>query len=105
MGETGDIERDTRKVVVSGERSGLTGRALCDDRRAFANDGSTGKSKCRVSEPAAMHHQCDRDTPQDKTNRPLVPAIIANTAVASLNTPSISFTILASFVSASGASS
>ncbi len=58
IGEAGDMEREERKVVVSGERSGLVGRARLDWRKACESDGSTGKSKCRVRDPAADHHEC-----------------------------------------------
>ena len=98
-GEVGEVARDDRNVCAAGDNAGFESNV---GRKAFtpgSSAGSRGKRRCRVRDPVAndqlshSHDSCSNPGVAEVRGGdiPLVPAIIARAAEASLNIPSITF--------------
>jgi len=98
-GEVGEVARDDRNVCAAGDNAGFESNVGRKALRPGSSAGSRGKRRCRVRDPVAIdqlshsHDSCSKSGVAEEKEKdiPLVPAIIAKAAEASLNIPSITF--------------
>jgi len=98
-GDVGEVASDDRNVCAAGDSAGFESNVGRKAFRPGSSAGSRGKRRCRVRDPVAIdqlsysHDSCSNPGIAEVSGGdiPLVPAIIARAAEASLNIPSIAF--------------